>query len=234
MIAISLSSSVAFADSGEYRAVEVSLDKVFLVSVEKGGRMKSVTCAENDSGRLVPGSIRSKKGVFLFTPLSKKLRRLKRLSRASTQKALLLKKERKFQKLAMFECSRAVDDSAPDPVEDPVKSSPKAASPTPTATPVNDTPLPENAMYDSRGNVTENGKMYLGIPDYLEANISAGELVQLTHCEGCHGERTSWDYLSLLDRIPLAPMFFQIPTQITEQELADLTAYLNRGRLTTN
>ncbi|MCB0338441.1 MAG: hypothetical protein KDD53_02505, partial [Bdellovibrionales bacterium] len=62
----------------------------------------------------------------------------------------------------------------------------------------------------------------------LSANIDSGAKVQSYNCLGCHEERLGYDFETLKSRIVKTPMFFQIPGEISLQELADLTAYLNR------
>lgn len=96
----------------------------------------------------------------------------------------------------------------------------------PTRTP---TPIPTltSTNFDSAGNVTEKGKTTFAIPSSLTANIEKGRLVSNNNsCTGCHGEKTSRSYTNLAGILPAAPMYIQL----SSQDLANLTAYVNRFR----
>ena len=69
------------------------------------------------------------------------------------------------------------------------------------------------------------------MPLDLAANIDRGDAIQRFYCVGCHAERTQWRYPELSTRIAGDPMYFQIPEELTFQQVADLVAYLNRFRL---
>jgi hypothetical protein len=97
---------------------------------------------------------------------------------------------------------------------------------TPTRTP---TPIPTLTVinFDSQGNVTEKGKIVFGIPANLSANINRGMIIHVdNNCTGCHSEKSGRNYYKLINTLPYSPNFFQLSTQ----EYADLTAYLNRFR----
>ncbi len=96
---------------------------------------------------------------------------------------------------------------------------------TPTHTP---TPPPSSGSnFDSSGNVTAAGKALFTIPSSLSANKSRGQTVWSSTCRACHSsEYQNKRYVDLVNVLPAAPMF----VHISNNQLADLVAYLNRFR----
>ena len=96
-------------------------------------------------------------------------------------------------------------------------------SPTPTPPPSSG-----SGTFDSDGNVTSAGKSLLKIPGFFSANILKGYIAHNKYsCSACHGEKGGFTYDRLAVGVSQEPMD---TLGITSQELADLTAYLNRGR----
>jgi len=107
---------------------------------------------------------------------------------------------------------------------------------TPTPTPISSNPEPTDpgtiAYFDSSKNVTEEGKVLMKIPSQLVANLDRGKSLFLNTCNGCHssrGEPVNYTFDKLRMKIAISPMFFTT-SSITDPQLADLTAYLNRFR----
>jgi hypothetical protein len=100
-------------------------------------------------------------------------------------------------------------------------------APTPAPTP----PTSGNGFFDSAGRVTSAGKAAFGIPSSFSAAVGAGVSAWRQECAGCHGAsigaiRTN-NYGQMRARVQLAPMSFSIPSELTEQQIADITAYAN-------
>jgi len=85
--------------------------------------------------------------------------------------------------------------------------------------------------FDAQGNVTAVGKSKYGIPSYMSANLNAGIAAWNQTCKSCHN--TSPRALSLKSfpairqRIPLTPMNFSVPGEVSLQQIADIVAYAN-------
>lgn len=107
------------------------------------------------------------------------------------------------------------------------KSTPLPGLPTATPTPVvpgaSCTPQPD--PFDSNGNTSS-----FGIPASLTGNIAAGQTQFNQTCFGCHkGDRgTNYTYQALSTAVSGPPMMI---SNLTSQQLADLTAYLNRTNI---
>lgn len=84
-----------------------------------------------------------------------------------------------------------------------------------------------NGNFDGFGNVTPAGKIAFEIPLHLSATISGGRAVYESMCSECHGERLNYHFPILRTRTALEPMFFSIE-ELTDQDVADLTAFFNR------
>jgi hypothetical protein len=99
----------------------------------------------------------------------------------------------------------------------------RTATPAPTATPA-------SGNFDSLGNVTAQGRVLFAIPSGSSANVSRGKTVFQSFCAGCHSERTNRTYTYLDQSIRRSPMLYDDLQLSRPQQLADLTAYLNRFR----
>lgn len=87
-----------------------------------------------------------------------------------------------------------------------------------------------SGSFDSLGNVTAAGKALFGIPSNLNASIDAGLTVHnFNSCAGCHGEERNRTFSAYRTIIAGPEMGFSV-NDINDQQLADLTAYLNRFR----
>lgn len=190
------------------RTTEVTQDQLISVTAKFGKKDRIVECLGT-----VPGTVKDKNGVLIFTSLAQKLKKLRRRFLNNSRLAAKFRKNRKFNRSAKKACKNA-----------PVSPTP---TPAPTGTPA-PTPTP---VFDANGNVTPAGKTFLGIPAELEANIDTGENAHnFNGCSDCHGERTMWLYPQLEARIELEPMFILVPEDLSRQDLADIVAYLNRFR----
>jgi cytochrome c553 len=94
---------------------------------------------------------------------------------------------------------------------------------------VNPTKNPSAPNFDANGNVTSTGRELFQIPVAVSANMQRGKVVQENLCGTCHLERTNRTFSYLRFRTAQDPMFFDQVT-LSDQDLADLTAYLNRFR----
>ena len=83
--------------------------------------------------------------------------------------------------------------------------------------------------FDAQGNVTAAGYALFQIPTNLPANIFTGQTVYNNKCVGCHIERTNRTFTNLREETRQAPMYYDENT-LTDPDLANLTAYLNRFR----
>lgn len=85
--------------------------------------------------------------------------------------------------------------------------------------------------FDSYGDVTAAGKAYFQIPTYLQANVLRGIGAWNANCNGCHQSSVVGlpmkKYPDLYNRIQLPPMSFLVPSEVSEQEIADITAAAN-------
>lgn len=93
----------------------------------------------------------------------------------------------------------------------------EAPGPRPTAT-------PKPALFDSEGNTSA-----FGIPSGLKGNINAGRTVWTSTCQSCHAaEKTNRSYGQTKASVRVVPDMQAL--QLTNQQIAHVTAYLNRGR----
>jgi len=85
--------------------------------------------------------------------------------------------------------------------------------------------------FDSHAMVTATGKAAFQIPSNMQASVNAGLAKWNNTCRGCHvGSAYSLplkNYPAIRTRIQLSPMLFQIPNEITDQDIADITAAVN-------
>ena len=94
------------------------------------------------------------------------------------------------------------------------------------------TPTPSSSgPFDAQGNVTALGKSMFGIPSNLSASANRGITFWNNTCNGCHQMFPSGlalkTYPAIRARIQLSPMSFSIPSEITDQNVADITAIVN-------
>lgn len=87
------------------------------------------------------------------------------------------------------------------------------------------------AKFDSAGNVTAAGKIAFGIPSTMSANVNSGIGDWTRTCRGCHlsfpSSLSIKSYPGILARIQQSPMFFQVPLEVSEQQIANITAFAN-------
>lgn len=85
--------------------------------------------------------------------------------------------------------------------------------------------------FDSLGNLTEVGKAAFQVPTQLSASANRGIATWNSKCFGCHqtspGSLRPNTFPAIKTRIQQSPMFFMIPDEVTEQEIADIVAYRN-------
>jgi len=82
-------------------------------------------------------------------------------------------------------------------------------------------------IFDYLGNVTPAGKSKFQIPVEYTANQDTGEVVFNYYCTGCHEPQLNRTFPIYRSMIAQSPMLYD-ETQISNQQLADLVAYLNR------
>jgi len=91
------------------------------------------------------------------------------------------------------------------------------------------TPPPPSGPFDENGNTTA-----YNIPSPLVGNIAAGTTVWSNKCSGCHpspfGAVGAFTYPALASKLASVPLMSGIV--VSDQEKADLTAYLNRADAT--
>lgn len=86
--------------------------------------------------------------------------------------------------------------------------------------------------FDTNGNVTSAGRILFQIPNSVpSANVDRGLDVYQNNCAGCHMEARNLTFPVYRESIKRSPMLY-FEDDIPDQELSDLTAYLNRFRLT--
>lgn len=199
------------------RAVEVLESEVSTatvsIKIKKRTEQHEVSCVGLEAGVVKPRGTR-----LLFTSYKKKVKNL--VNRGAN--AVKIERARKLNKQGGKACKSA---EPPGPGPEP--------TPTPqvTPTPPGPTPTPIPANFDEQGNVTTTGKITFGIPFELEANRFTGAVLYQATCYGCHGTDERGLFFNF-DQIRTAtsgfPMMF---TELTlpNEELAHLTAYLNRG-----
>lgn len=114
------------------------------------------------------------------------------------------------------------DDSAPQPSGEVT---PTAAPTTGAGTPVpRPTATPKPSNFDSAGNTSS-----FGIPTGLKGNITQGAAVWSGQCLSCHAtEKTNRSYGQIKASIRVVPDMRSLQT--TNQQIAHVTAYLNRNR----
>ena len=177
------------------------------VSVSLGTKQVVLYCKDGQPGK-VSGA--------RFKSLAQQVKTLKVKAASDRRYRQKLKDTKKLLNLGKAACARiAIPPPAPP-------------SATPTSTPL---PTNQNYIFDSQGNLTTLGKSYLGVPADLDGNIDRGQTVQNFFCAGCHAETRLWRYVQLKSRIQAEPMYFQVPGDLSTQQVADLVAYLNRFQI---
>ncbi len=157
-------------------------------------------------GAYIPGSLTNGR----FVSYAQKLRSLKQL----------LRKARGTKRTKLLKLIKATQLSL-DRNRSTCRSGPPIPSPTASPNP--------NANFDFSGTTTAQGNQLFGIPGLLSGSISAGRALHQAQCSGCHGEMLNRTFSQYRSLISAAPMFYS-QSEIPDQSLADLTAYLNRFR----
>ena len=112
-----------------------------------------------------------------------------------------------------------------EPTPTPEETPPTTGTPGPGGTPTpRGTPTPKPGNFDANGNTTA-----FGIPNGMTGNIGRGSSVWGGQCSSCHGvEKKNRSYGQIKNSFNVVPTMKALPT--TKQQMADVTAYLNRGR----
>ncbi|MCO6429608.1 MAG: hypothetical protein J5J00_02020 [Deltaproteobacteria bacterium] len=152
---------------------------------------------------ITPGSAKEINGALNFTSFTSAIKSIKS-KKGSKGKLALLKR---LNSLGKRQCRK---DSAP-------------GTPSPT-------PAPTLGNFDAFGNVTAQGKAAFGIPSIYSGNVSQGKALYQSICIGCHVERVNWSFPALRSAIAQSPMFYD-ESRISNSDLANITAYLNRFRI---
>lgn len=203
LLALLLSSVFSVVTAMEAQTIE-------LFEVASGSR--TFFCHTKGS-TYVAGLLAKTNNTSTFTSYATEIKKIQRsILRATGKKKTSLQKKLKTYK------ARQKTDNPVCALGPPIQ--------TPTPLP---TSSPGSGVFDPLGNVTETGKNLLQIPSGLSANISRGKTVYLSNCVGCHIERTNRTFSDLRFNTSRPPMFFN-EQRLTDIDLADLTAYLNRFR----
>lgn len=85
--------------------------------------------------------------------------------------------------------------------------------------------------FDALGNLTAAGKIAFQVPSSLSASANKGISTWSSKCYGCHLSSPLFlrpnTFPAIKERIQQSPMFFRIPEEVTDQEIADIVAYRN-------
>lgn len=198
-----------------------ALDSLFTIVSNK----KTITCAGPIKGSYQSGSSISINNTKIFTPLSDDMAALKSKLKSAKVASAKSKIQAKIAKLKVRIksenkiCSAGPGDTTPPPSSPVVVPTIK-----PTATPTPNT----DGNYDSQGNVTAAGKTAFGIPSNLSASRETGRSIYNASCSGCHLEKTGRSFSFYKTAIQGSPMYI---FDKTDQDLANITAYLRRFEL---
>ncbi len=168
-----------------------------------------VTCAEIDSSGYLAGILKGSDKFVTYTVLKAKTKSKVALKTgiAKAKLKLKLKKYKKREKEGNLACATGPDNS-----------NPPGGSP------------PSGGNFDLQGNVTEIGKINFGIPANLSANVDVGLGIYNSMCVGCHTANLNRSFTDYREKTKLSPMLYD-EISLPDNNLANLTAYLNRFRL---
>lgn len=195
-----------------------SLDSEDIVVAEvelSNGQVQEVSCYDGRAGLT-----KVRKGQLAFNDYQKLFRKQQKKFKKTADKRAK-KKSKLFKQLFVAGspvCQSLKRDTVPTPTP--------SATPTPSTTPTPSPTVPAS-YFNSDGSVNSYGKIRFGIPEDMEANLIDGQTVFFRNCSGCHEERTKPDLASLREATSKAPMLFN-ETELPDQNLADLLAYLGR------
>ncbi|MCB0309930.1 MAG: cytochrome c [Bdellovibrionales bacterium] len=199
-------------------SIAVDPDDIFTLT-EKG---QLVTCA------LISGRYRAvqkeRKYPGLVTELNYKAKLLGQKARKTTDSlkaGKLKKKARDLKKRAKAANRLCV--GGPNSGGSNIPPSP---TPRPTTT-------PSTLCYNSDGSVTSAGKIKFKIPLSMDASLDRGNSFYSNNCTGCHVERRGYSYTAVISAIRADPMNFTT-SQVSNQDVADIIAFLNRYTLFCN
>jgi len=184
-----------------------------------------VKCAGPIEGKYLCGRTKAISSATLFISRSEDLKVLKVKLKSTKQASVKIKLKKKISALNIrIKSENALCAAGPDAPPTSPGTSP-TATPTPRTTA---TPTP-TGNFDSAGNVTASGKTNFGIPSNFNANTEAGRQVWTADCRGCHSsEKIGRSYSFYKSAVRASPMFI---TDQTDQNIADITAYLRRSEL---
>lgn len=221
--------------AGMLTAQELHSPAVFQTRDLKGDL---VTCGL-ESGGWLPGQLNRKNTfISLNATLAKHRRSLKKAKTSKSKLALQkkIKRMRSVLKLYNHICAQG-----PHFTPTPTASAPSAQgtpgltptlSPTPTLAPgqtPQPTPTPTRTAtpsgpFDANGNTSS-----FGIPAGYSGNIGVGDGLWNLNCKDCHTiERRNSSYQQLLGAVNNVSQMRGFRSILSTQDLADLTAYLNR------
>lgn len=201
---------------GARSAVHVS-DLESIVEVETN--LGTVACAWIDTA-WVAGSL-GRSGTT-FSSLSEQIKKQNQaLKKATGAKYLKIKKKiaalKKLKKAGQAECNLLEEYNGGEPTPTPTVA--------PSATP---TPTPRPSCYDSQRRTS-----CFGIPTGILGRESVGQSLFNSFCSGCHdgsadGGRRNRSYTEYLNSFSEIPEMQPYQSDYSSQDIADLTAYLNR------
>lgn len=205
-LAIMIRSSPAIAASPPSGSVKLKSAALFQTNVNG----LTYTC-----GRLPPWSFgRLVKGYFY--PAKVELAALRKKLKTSRSNA-----EKKKLRSQISALNTKLTDAKPLCAVGP----PAVATPTPSPTPGSTGP------FDNLGNVTPYGKTLFQIPANVDASANRGISFWNQNCNGCHhaypGSLLLRSFPAIRTRIQQSPMSFSVPGEISDQQIADVTAIVN-------
>ncbi|MCB0330610.1 MAG: cytochrome c [Bdellovibrionales bacterium] len=188
-------------------STETSADEVEEAYVSLKGKDKLIQCVGGEAGKT-----KNRKGILLF----------------ESYESIFKKKSKAYKKTLSAKAKKQRNEARALRIAgDPVCASLQGGSPdeggTTTPTP---TPSSSTGYFYSNGDVTPLGKTEFQIPAGINANAFTGQAVYQMTCTGCHEKRSRPTMPILRVTIAQEPMYYTSDV-LSDQDLADLTAYLN-------
>lgn len=186
--------------------------EIFEVAAAQGSVMCGTVGSKNVPGSMVKGK---------FVPFSKQISTLSKQARAATG----TKKKKMAAKITKLKALLAKNKNTCSDGTKPPSSVPGTPTPKATATPPSGG---GSSYFDAQGNLTAMGKTKFGVPSNLSGNISSGGSRWAATCTSCHagsgGEKLNRNFAT----ISLAAKFYAPNAGLTQGDIANITAYLNR------
>ena len=206
-------------------AQSVAASDVVTVSVTVKGVQKDVACYRGDSGK-----VKSRRGNLVFRAFKVIIRSIKKkIKNANARNIPKLRKKLRSNK----QLRKAGDASCPASSSGGGGNSGGGRSGGGNSGGGSNNGNNASSYFDIQGNVTAFGKATFGIPSHLPADVITGRTVFNTYCIGCHNERRRFTFAELRQAILQSPMDYD-QTQLPDQDLAQIMAYVSRFRVPPN